>query len=173
MDDKSNYDIAADLGFPPIKEYQDKVAAKGYENNREYKARLRAEGARILSRNQMLMAQEVHVGEGAARRAKEIKIYRETVARVTAKFKGILAEAKANAPTFEEKQRAHDEARGAYESRTFLRATLIAKGIEPAEDLEGMREQYREYKISRGARPPPIPPVEPVSIGALVAEVVA
>lgn len=172
MDDKSNYDIAADLGFPPIKEYQDEVAARGYETNREYRARLRAEGARIPSRNQVLMTQEVHVGEGAARRAKEIKIYRETVARVTAKFKGILADVEAHAPTFREKQVAHDEARGAYESRTFLRATLIAKGIEPAEDLEGMRKQYREYKISVGVGPP-IPLVEPVSIDALAAEVVA
>ena len=29
-EDKSNYDIAADLGFPPIKSYQDEVAARGY-----------------------------------------------------------------------------------------------------------------------------------------------
>ena len=151
--DKSEYDIAADLGFPPIKEYQDEVAARGYETNREYRARLREEGFRFPARQQVLTSQEVHVGQGKARRAREIKIYRETVARVTAKFKGTMAEVKANAPTFKEKQRAHDEARGAYESRTFLRATLISKGIEPDDDLDVMREQYRTYKMSWWIRP--------------------
>jgi len=147
-EDKSDYDIAADLGFPPIKAYQDEVAARGYSTNREYRADLRAEGFRLPSRHQVLMSQDVHAGEGKARRAREIEIYHETVARVTLKFERILAEAKANAPTFEEKQRAHDEARGAYESRTFLRATLISKGIEPDDDLDVMREQYRTYKMS-------------------------
>jgi len=148
-EDKSNYDIAADLGFPPIKAYQDEVAARGYVTNREYRAGLRAEGVRIPSRHQVLMTTK----PTGAEREKEIREFHESVARVTPKLEGILAEAKANAPTFEEKQRAHDEARGAYESRTFLRATLISKGIEPDDDLDVMREQYRTYKMSWRIRP--------------------
>ena len=165
-DDKSNYDIAADLGFPPIKAYQDEVAARGYVTNREYRALVRAEGVGVPSRYQVLMAQQVHVGEGKARREKEIKIYHETVARVTAKFEGILAEVKANAPTFREKQTTRDQARGAYESRTFLEATLRMKGIEPVAEISGMKAQYEGWKwLSQGADPGPGPsePESPVT----------
>ena len=60
----------------------------------------------------------------------EIETYHETVERVTAKHQQVLANIKANTPTFREKQIAYDRARGAYETRTFLDATLRMKGME-------------------------------------------
>ena len=48
-----------------------------------------------------------------------------------------------------EKQMAYDKARGAYRSRTFLEATLKMKDIEPRESIEGMLEQYEEWKESQ------------------------
>ena len=81
-----------------------------------------------------------------AQRKAEIEIYHETVGRVTAKHQQVLADIKANTPTFREKQIAYDTARGAYESRTFLEATLRMKGIEPAADIEDMKTQYQEWK---------------------------
>lgn len=167
-EDKSNYDIAADLGFPPIKAYQDEVAARGYVTNREYRAGLRAEGVRIPSRHQVLMTTK----PTRAEREKEVRKFHEAVARVTAKFEGTLAEA--NAPTlrekqitpFHEKHITRDQARGAYESRTFLEATLRMKGIEPAAEISGMKAQYEEWKwLSQGADPGPGPsePESPVT----------
>ena len=81
-----------------------------------------------------------------AQRKAEIEIYHETVGRVTAKHQQVLADIKANTPTFREKQIAYDKARGAYESRTFLEATLRMKGIDPAADIEDMKTQYEEWK---------------------------
>jgi hypothetical protein len=161
-EDKSNYDIAADLGFPPIKAYQDEVAARGYVTNQEYRAGLRAEGVRIPSRHQVLMTTK----PTGAERKEEVRKFHEAVARVTAKFEGTLAEAKANAPTSREKQITRDQARGAYESRTFLEATLRMKGIEPAAEISGMKAQYEEWKwLSQGADPGPGPsePESPVT----------
>ena len=48
-----------------------------------------------------------------------------------------------------EKQTTYDKARGAYRSRTFLEATLKMKDIEPRESIEGMLEQYEEWKESQ------------------------
>ena len=161
-EDKSNYDIAADLGFPPIKAYQDEVVARGYVTNREYRAGLRAEGTRIPARHQILMATK----PTGAERKEEVRKFHEAVARVTAKFEGTLAEAKANAPTPREKQITRDQARGAYKSRTFLEATLRMKGIEPAAEISGMKAQYEEWKwLSQGADPGPRPsdPESPVT----------
>ena len=81
-----------------------------------------------------------------AQRKAEIETYRESVERVTAKHQQVLADIKANTPTFREKQIAYDKARGAYESRTFLEATLRMKGIDPAADIEDMKTQYEEWK---------------------------
>ena len=50
-----------------------------------------------------------------AQRKVEIKIYHETVGRVTAKHKQVLADIEANTPSFREKQIAYDKARGAYD----------------------------------------------------------
>ena len=60
-----------------------------------------------------------------------------------------IEEISQGAPTVRHKQKqvAYDRARGAYESRTFLEATLRLKGIEPAEDIEGMKAQYEDWKI--------------------------
>jgi len=65
---------------------------------------------------------------------------------VTKKCQRELADIEANTPTFREKQIAYDKARGAYESRTFLEATLRMKGVEPAADIEDMKTQYEEWK---------------------------
>ena len=81
-----------------------------------------------------------------AQRKAEIETYHESVERVSAKHQQVLAEIEANTPTFREKQIAYDTARGAYESRTFLEATLRMKGIEPAADIEDMKTQYEEWK---------------------------
>ena len=155
-EDKSNYDIAADLGFPPIKWYQDKVAERGYLTNREYRAILREEGFGLPSRHQVLMSQDVHVGWGRIRRAREEKRFREAVTRVTAKFEHVLTRVKANAISPKEKEIARDRARGAYESRTFLENTLREKGIEPAAEISDMKAQYEEWKwLSSGTNPVP------------------
>ena len=81
-----------------------------------------------------------------AQRKAEIETYHESVERVSAKHQQVLAEIEANTPTFREKQIAYDTARGAYESRAFLEATLRMKGIEPAADIEDMKTQYEEWK---------------------------
>ena len=81
-----------------------------------------------------------------AQRKAEIETYHESVERVSAKHQQVLAEIGTNTPTFREKQIAYDTARGAYESRTFLEATLRMKGIEPAADIEDMKTQYEEWK---------------------------
>ena len=65
---------------------------------------------------------------------------------MTKKCRRELADTEANTPTFREKQIAYDKARGAYESRTFLEATLRMKGVEPAADIEDMKTQYEEWK---------------------------
>ncbi|MCH2268778.1 hypothetical protein [Candidatus Thalassarchaeum betae] len=65
---------------------------------------------------------------------------------MTKKCQRELADIEANTPTFREKQIAYDKARGAYESRTFLEATLRMKGVEPAADIEDMKTQYEEWK---------------------------
>lgn len=65
---------------------------------------------------------------------------------MTKKCQRELADTEANTPTFREKQIAYDKARGAYESRTFLEATLRMKGVEPAADIEDMKTQYEEWK---------------------------
>ena len=65
---------------------------------------------------------------------------------MTAKLQQVLDDIDDNTPTFREKQIAYDTARGAYESRTFLEATLRMKGIEPAADIEDMKTQYQEWK---------------------------
>ena len=81
-----------------------------------------------------------------ARRESEIESYHEALERVSAKHQQVLADIKANTPTFREKQIAYDKARGAYESRTFLESTLRMKGIDPAADIEDMKTQYQEWK---------------------------
>ena len=121
----------------PIEEYRKKVAVRPLETHNQYRNR-----SGRISRHRYLMNHR----PDPARRKREIESYHEAAARVTAKHRQVLAEIEANTPTFREKQIAYDTARGAYESRTFLEATLRMKGIEPAADIEDMKTQYEEWK---------------------------
>ena len=96
-----------------------------------------------ISRHQHLMNQKSDRSE----RREEIKRFSEASDRIEKKVQKEIEEIGQNTPSFREKQIAYDKARGAYESRTFLEATLRLKGIEPAEDIEGMRAQYEDWKI--------------------------
>ncbi len=127
-----------------IEKYRKKVAVRPLETPKQYRSRVGR-----ISRYRYLMNR----GGEAARRARAKKIYKETEARVKTKHQENLAEIEANTPSFREKQIAHDKARGAYESRTFLEATLRMKGIEPAADIEEMKTQYQGWKsANRGHR---------------------
>ena len=120
-----------------IEEYRKKVAVRPLETPNQYRSRVGR-----ISRHRYLMNHR----PDPARRKREIESYHEAVARVTKKCQRELADTEANTPTFREKQIAYDKARGAYESRTFLEATLRMKGIEPAEDIGDMKIQYDEWK---------------------------
>jgi hypothetical protein len=120
-----------------LEQYRKKIAVMPLETPKQYRSRVGR-----ISRHRYLMDNR----PAPAQRKAEIEIYHETVERVTAKHQQVLADIKANTPTFREKQIAYDTARGAYESRTFLEATLRMKGIEPAADIEDMKTQYQEWK---------------------------
>ena len=120
-----------------IEEYRKKVAVRPLETPNQYRSRVGR-----ISRHRYLMNHR----PDPARRKREIESYHEAVARVTKKCQRELADTEANTPTFREKQIAYDKARGAYESRTFLEATLRMKGVEPAADIEDMKTQYEEWK---------------------------
>ena len=120
-----------------IKEYRKKIAVRPFETPKQYRSRVGR-----ISRHRYLMDNR----PAPAQRKAEIETYHESVERVSAKHQQVLAEIEANTPTFREKQIAYDTARGAYESRTFLEATLRMKGIEPAADIEDMKTQYEEWK---------------------------
>ena len=125
-----------------LEQYRKKIAVIPLETPKQYRSRVGR-----ISRHRYLMDNR----PAPAQRKAEIEIYHETVGRVTAKHQQVLADIKANTPTFREKQIAYDTARGAYESRTFLdrtflEATLRMKGIEPAADIEDMKTQYQEWK---------------------------
>ncbi len=98
-----------------------------------------------ISGHQHLMSQRVD----SSQRREEIERLSEASARIEKKVQSEIEEISQGAPTVRHKQKqvAYDRARGAYESRTFLEATLRLKGIEPAEDIEGMRAQYEDWKI--------------------------
>ena len=104
-----------------IGQYRKKIAVIPLETPKQYRSRVGR-----ISRHRYLMDNR----PTPAQRKAEIKTYHETVERVTAKHLLVLADIKANTPTFREKQIAYDRARGAYESRTFLGATLRMKGME-------------------------------------------
>jgi hypothetical protein len=98
-----------------------------------------------ISGHQHLMSQRVD----SSQRREEIERLSEASARIEKKVQSEIEEISQGAPTVRHKQKqvAYDRARGAYESRTFLEATLRLKGIEPAEDIEGMKAQYEDWKI--------------------------
>lgn len=103
-----------------------------------------------ISRHQHLMSQNVN----PSKRRKEIKALSKASIRIENKVKEEIEEFCQESPTVrhrqkqvsKEKQIAFDKARGAYESRTFLEETLRLKGIEPAADIEEMKNQYEEWK---------------------------
>ena len=104
-----------------IGQYRKKIAVMSLETPKQYRSRVgRISRHRYLMDNRPTLAQ----------RKAEIETYHETVERVTAKHQQVLANIKANTPTFREKQITYDRARGAYESRTFLGATLRMKEME-------------------------------------------
>tara|TARA_B100001750_G_scaffold175766_1_gene143951 strand:+ start:163 stop:612 length:450 start_codon:yes stop_codon:yes gene_type:complete len=96
-----------------------------------------------ISRNQHLMSQKVDPSQ----RRDEIKRFFEASEKIEKKVKMEVEEIRKGTPSSRQKQIAYDRARGAYESRTFLEATLRLKGIEPAEDIEGMKTQYEAWKV--------------------------
>ncbi len=96
-----------------------------------------------ISRNQHLMSQKVDPSQ----RREEIKRFSEASKKIEKKVKMEVEGIAKGVPSFRQKQIAHDKARGAYESRTFLEATLRLKGIEPAEDIGGMKTQYEAWKV--------------------------
>ena len=103
-----------------------------------------------ISRHQHLMSQNVN----PSKRRKEIKALSKASIRIENKVKEEIEEFCQESPTVrhrqkqvsKEKQIAFDKERGAYESRTFLEETLRLKGIEPAADIEEMKNQYEEWK---------------------------
>ena len=98
-----------------------------------------------VSRHQHLMSQR----SDRSKRDEEIKRFSEDSDRIEKKVQSEIGKISQGAPNVRQKQNqiAYDRARGAYESRTFLEATLRLKGIEPAEDIEGMKAQYEDWKI--------------------------
>ena len=120
-----------------LEQYRKKIAVRSLETPKQYRSRVGR-----ISRHRYLMDNR----PTSAQRKTEIETYHETVARVSAKLQQVLDDIDDNTPTFREKQIAYDTARGAYESRTFLEATLRMKGIEPAADIEDMKTQYQEWK---------------------------
>ena len=120
-----------------LEQYRKKIAVRSLETPKQYRSRVGR-----ISRHRYLMDNR----PTPAQRKTEIETDHETVARVTAKLQKVLDDIDDNTPTFREKQIAYDTARGAYESRTFLEATLRMKGIEPAADIEDMKTQYQEWK---------------------------
>ena len=96
-----------------------------------------------ISRNQHLMSQKVDPSQ----RREEIKRVSEASEKIEKKVKMEVEGIAKGSPSFRQKQIAHDKARGAYESRTFLEATPRLKEIVPAEDIEGMKAQYEARKV--------------------------
>ena len=98
-----------------IEQYRKKIAVRPLETPKQYRSRVGR-----ISRHRYLMDNR----PAPAQRKTEIETFHETVERVKTKHKQNLAEIKANTLSTREKQIAYDKARGAYESRTFLEATL-------------------------------------------------
>ena len=89
-----------------LQQYRKKIAVMPLETPKQYRSRVGR-----ISRHRYLMDNR----PAPAQRKVEIEIYRETVRRVTAKHKQVLADIEATAPSFREKQIAYDKARGAYD----------------------------------------------------------
>ena len=104
-----------------LQQYRKKIAVMPLETPRQYRSRVGR-----ISKHRYLMDNR----PAPAQRKAEIEIYHETVERVTAKHKQMLADIKDNSPSFREKQIAYDKSRGAYKSRIFLEVTQSMTGME-------------------------------------------
>ena len=89
-----------------LQQYRKKIAVMPLETPKQYRSRVGR-----ISRHRYLMDNR----PAPAQRKAEIEIYHETVGRVTAKHKQVLADIETTAPSFREKQIAYDKARGAYD----------------------------------------------------------
>jgi hypothetical protein len=89
-----------------LEQYRKKIAVMPLETPTQYRSRVGR-----ISRHRYLMDNR----PAPAQRKVEIEIYHETVGRVTAKHKQVLADIEANTPSFREKQIAYDKARVAYD----------------------------------------------------------
>ena len=89
-----------------LEQYRKKIAVMPLDTPKQYRSRVGR-----ISRHRYLMDNR----PTPAQRKVEIEIYRETVRRVTAKHKQVLADIEANTPSFREKQIVYDKARGAYD----------------------------------------------------------
>ena len=88
-------------------QYRKKIAVMPLETPKQYRSR-----AGRISRHRYLMDNS----PAPAQRNAEIENYHETVKRVVAKHKQVLADIRANTPSVREKQIAYDKARGAYDT---------------------------------------------------------
>mgnify|MGYP006910214382 CR=1 FL=1 len=89
-----------------LEQYRKKIAVMPLDTPKQYRSRVGR-----ISRHRYLMDNR----PTPAQRKAEIEIYHETVRRVTAKHKQVLADIEVTAPSFREKQIAYDKARGAYD----------------------------------------------------------
>lgn len=130
-EDKSDYDIAADLGFPPIKTYQDEVAARGYLTNREYRAILREGGTRIPTRHENLMDTKFNRDDPieVTERDEEMDLFAKNAEQIESKIQAELTEIKANARTTKERQIEYDEISEEAQS-LFTMVTAHSREIE-------------------------------------------
>ena len=90
-----------------LEQYRKKIAVRSLETPKQYRSRVGR-----ISRHRYLMDNR----PAPAQRNAEIENYHETVKRVAAKHKQVLADIRANTPSFREKQIAYDKARGAYDT---------------------------------------------------------
>ncbi len=124
------------------------VTARKIETNSEYRTRMREERTRIPTRHENLMETKFNRDDPieVRERDEEMDLFAKRADQIEAKIQAELAEIKANTQAFKARQVEYDRSRGAYESRTFLEATLRLKGIEPVEDIVGMKAQYEDWK---------------------------
>ena len=149
-----------------IEDYKKDVVARNTETNKEYRARLREEGTRIPTRNENLMKTKINRDNPieVRDRDEEMDWFAKRSARTEVKLQAQLAEIKGNARTFKARQVEYDRSRGAYESRTFLEATLNLKGIKPVEDIGGMETQYDEGEVRTSGGELPKKPRPPATM---------
>ncbi len=149
-----------------IEDYKKDVMAQNTETNKEYRARLREEGTRIPTRNENLMKTKINRDNPieVRERDEEMDCFAKRSARTEVKLQAQLVEIKGNARTFKARRAEYDRSRGAYESRTFLEASLRLEGIKPVKDIEGMKTQYEEGEVRTSGGELPKKPQPPATM---------